>query len=176
MDSMRSGMKDAAEKKSEEMFMKQVKELSEKPTFLLRDFLAQNQEIAKMAGMRGFRSHLPWMKSQAEKDPNAKSTELQLKILEKLDDDELDHKVDVVGPRRKRIAQAAGVSVGDVKELLKRYKAAERMHKLIRKRKAEGLPLPANADEAADMMMQSVSVSPPAIATGELEVGMAGAV
>mmetsp|Transcript_38783 Transcript_38783/g.99543 ORF Transcript_38783/g.99543 Transcript_38783/m.99543 type:complete len:96 (-) Transcript_38783:213-500(-) len=67
--------------------------------------------------------------------------------------------VDVVGPRRKRIAQAAGVSVGDVKELLKRYKAAERMHKLIRKRKAEGLPLPANADEAADMMMQSVSVS-----------------
>mmetsp|Transcript_38783 Transcript_38783/g.99542 ORF Transcript_38783/g.99542 Transcript_38783/m.99542 type:complete len:160 (-) Transcript_38783:346-825(-) len=93
MDSMRSGMKDAAEKKSEEMFMKQVKELSEKPTFLLRDFLAQNQEIAKMAGMRGFRSHLPWMKSQAEKDPNAKSTELQLKILEKLDDDELDHKV-----------------------------------------------------------------------------------
>lgn len=67
--------------------------------------------------------------------------------------------VELTGARRKKVAVAAGCSVGDVKEMLKRFKSAERMHKLIRKRKLDGLSLPSSPDEAADMMMKSVSIT-----------------
>lgn len=119
-----------ADKKAGE---KLAKKLKKGKSFDLEDFKQQLLQMNNMGGISGMMSKLPGMSQlpqQAMQQVNDKAMAHTIAIINSMTPKERRIPKIIVGSRKKRIAQGAGLQIQDVNRLLKQY---EQMQKMMKK-------------------------------------------
>lgn len=110
-----------------------------------------SQDIAKIAGVEGWKSYFRTTAQQREIEQSFQD----LKVAEGLTEEELDEPSLITRRAKLRIAGETGVEVSAVNRLLKQYQWTKDMHHWVHHRHKKGLPLPKSAQEYQRLVMES---------------------
>jgi len=112
--------------------------------FTLEDFYKQLQQVRKMGPFAQLLEMLPGGLGQAARSIDPKEAEAQLKMTEAIINSmtRLERRnPDVLNAsRRRRIARGSGTDVQDVNRLIKQFREAQKMFKMLQKTGGKGLP------------------------------------
>jgi signal recognition particle subunit SRP54 len=115
-----------------------------KEQFSLEDFLQQMQQVRKMGPLEDMLKMLPGVgKKIAGLSVDEKALDRVGAIIQSMTREERRSPNIINGSRRKRIARGSGTSVQEVNQLLKQFRDAQKMMKLLGRRRGFGrLPMP----------------------------------
>ena len=112
--------------------------------FTLEDFYKQLQQMRKMGPFAQLLEMLPGNLGQAARSIDPKDAEKQLKLTEAIINSmtigERRNPDILNASRRRRIARGSGTEVQDVNRLIKQFREAQKMFKMIQKTGGRGLP------------------------------------
>ena len=112
--------------------------------FSLQDFADQLRQLRKLGPLAQIMEMLPGGMGQMARQVNPQDAENQLKLTEAIINSmtrEERRKPDVLNAsRRRRIASGSGTQVQDVNRLIKQFREAQKMFKMLKKSGMRGLP------------------------------------
>jgi len=112
--------------------------------FTLEDFAHQLRQVRKMGPIAQILEMLPGGMGQAARQVDPRDAERQLKLTEAIINSmtpkERRNPEVLNASRRRRIARGSGTEVPDVNRLIKQYREAQKMFKMIKKSGGRGLP------------------------------------
>jgi len=137
----------AVEVKKSEEFAKFLSHMLSISKFTLNDFKHLNEDIIKTAGGNDWRSKLPFFGQDKAQQAQVATTKKMLEILTFLNPQEMADRKLVDSSTRTRLAKDAKVPINEVNQVVKQYDMSVLMHKWLKERQANKLPLPSSQDE-----------------------------
>jgi signal recognition particle subunit SRP54 len=138
------GLIEKAEAAFDEKMSQQEAEKMLSGEFTLESFANQLRQVRKMGPIAQILEMLPGGMGQMARQVDPRDAERQLKLTEAIINSMTPHErrnPDVLNAnRRRRIARGSGTEVPDVNRLIKQYREAQKMFKMIKKSGGRGLP------------------------------------